>query len=80
MSIIDWIGFAGVTILLTAYFLNLAGKISNDSTIYIVLNIAGGSIACIASILLHYIPFIILETAWTLVSIVGLLNRRKPSN
>jgi hypothetical protein len=74
MTLTDWIGFIGVTILLVAYFLNLANKISKDGITYIWLNIAGAGIACIASVRLHYLPFIILEAAWTLVSIIALIN------
>jgi len=74
MSITDWTGTIGVTILLLAYFLNLFGKISQSSMIYIILNFLGAGIACFASVLLHYWPFIILEGAWTLVSLIALMK------
>lgn len=74
MTTTDWIGSTGVTILLIAYFLNLANKIDKDSNIYIILNLAGAAIACVASVRLHYVPFIILESAWTLVSIYALIT------
>ena len=77
MSITDWTGTAGVTILLLAYLLNLAGKISQHSLLYIILNFTGAGIACVASILLHYWPFIILEGAWTLVSLIALMKYRR---
>jgi hypothetical protein len=70
----DWIGFVGVTILLVAYFLNLIDKIKTESFIYIFLNFIGAGIACVASILLDYLPFIILEGSWALVSAYGLIN------
>ena len=72
MTTTDWIGFIGVSILLAAYFLNLTNKIKKDGSTYLMLNIIGAAIACFASILLHYLPFIILEGAWTLVSVYGL--------
>ena len=74
MTITDWTGFAGVTILLVAYFLNLGKYIKTDSAVYLVLNIVGAGIACLASVLLKYLPFIILEGCWTLVSTIGLIN------
>lgn len=74
MTQTDWIGFIGVTILLVAYFLNLTDKLKKDSKIYLFLNLLGARIACIASILLKYLPFIILEGCWTMVSIIGLIN------
>jgi hypothetical protein len=81
MNLTDWIGFTGVTILLVAYFLNLANKIHKDGVIYAILNVIGGAIACTASIRLHYIPFIILETAWTIVSAAAFIKAlRNPVN
>ena len=79
MNITDWIGFIGVSILLLAYFLNITDKIKNDSLIYLFLNFLGAGIACYASVLLNYLPFIILEGSWTLVSVVGIFQyfRRK---
>jgi hypothetical protein len=74
MSTTDWIGFIGVTILLLAFFLNLIGKIESESLIYLCMNFIGAGIACLASILLHYLPFIILEASWTLVSAFGLIK------
>ncbi len=72
MNTTDWIGFAGVTILLLAFFFNLIGKIESESLIYLSMNFIGAGVACLASILLNYLPFIILEASWTLVSAFGL--------
>lgn len=74
MNITDWVGFAGVAILLIAFFLNLSNKLKKNNLIYISLNIIGAGIACLASILIHYIPFIILEACWTFVSIGAFIN------
>lgn len=74
MNTTDWIGFFGVTILLIAYFLNLTNKIKKESVTYLLLNVIGAGIACFASILLDYLPFIILEACWTLVSAFGLIS------
>ena len=74
MTQTDWIGSIGVTILLIAYFLNLRDIIKKDSAAYLVLNFIGAGIAAMASVLLNYFPFIILEGCWTLVSAIELLN------
>ena len=74
MNASDWIGFMGVTILLLAFLLNLIGKLKQSDLLYISMNIVGAGIACLASVLIQYVPFIILEGAWTLVSIYGLIN------
>ena len=74
LTINDWIGFVGVTILLLAFLLNLAGKISKDGLPYIVLNIAGAGLACLASYLINYLPFVLLEGTWALVSVIALIR------
>lgn len=74
LSFADIIGSAGVLILLLAFALNLLNKISRESLSYILMNIAGAGLACYASYLINYIPFIILEAVWTLVSVMALLN------
>jgi hypothetical protein len=73
MTLTDWIGFIGVTILLIAYFLNLRNFIKKDSLAYLLLNLIGAGLACFASVLLKYLPFIILEGCWTIVSLIGLV-------
>ena len=77
MSVADWIGFLGVFQILLAYALNVAGKISNTSLTFILLNLVGAAMACIASILIEYWPFIILEAIWTLVSLYSLIKFNK---
>jgi len=74
MTQTDWAGFIGVAVLLVAYFLNLRDILKKDSPAYLVLNFAGAGIACFASVLLKYLPFIILEGCWTFVSVIGIFN------
>lgn len=74
LNVKDWIGFIGVAILLLAFLLNLFKKLPANSVAYILLNIIGAGMACIASWLIHYIPFVILEATWTVVSVVALIN------
>jgi hypothetical protein len=74
METTDWIGFVGVSLLLIAYFLNLNNKMAKDSISYLMLNFIGAGIACFASVLLHYLPFVILEGCWTLVSAMGIIH------
>jgi|YelNatPaOPRAMG01_1025707.scaffolds.fasta_scaffold00410_28 hypothetical protein len=73
----DLVGFTGVLLLLLAYFMQLSNIIKKDSNWYIVLNIVGAALSCLASILIHYIPFVILEFTWMLVSFFPLLQRPK---
>ena len=77
MNFTDWIGFLGVFQILLAYVLNALGKTSNKSLLFILLNFAGATMACSASILLNYWPFIILEGIWSLVSAYSLIVHLK---
>ncbi|XMO86287.1 hypothetical protein AAFN75_15980 [Algibacter sp. AS12] len=77
MTFDDWIGFLGVFQILLAYLLNVLGKIHNKHLAFILLNLVGASMACIASILIQYWPFIILEGIWALVSLYSLITLKK---
>jgi hypothetical protein len=74
MTLTDWTGFIGVTLLLVAFFLNLKNRITKESLAYLLLNFVGAGIACLASVLISYMPFVILEGCWTLVSAIGLVQ------
>ena len=73
MTWTDIIGFSGVFLLLLGFFLNLTGLLRLNSRGYLVLNLAGSGLACLASVFLHYIPFIILEGIWATVSFAALI-------
>ncbi|MDH3321830.1 MAG: hypothetical protein OEM04_02510 [Flavobacteriaceae bacterium] len=77
MNNIDWIGFIGVFQILLAYILNVTGKLTNKDLTFILLNLAGAGMACLASILMKYLPFIILEGVWAVVSLIALLKYKK---
>jgi hypothetical protein len=77
MTAVDYIGTSGVTILLLAYLLLLTKVVSANNKVYIWMNIIGAGLSTLASVFLHYLPFVILEGTWTLVSVVALLRRGK---
>jgi hypothetical protein len=64
----------GVGLLLLAFFLNLFKILTYDSKSYIIMNIFGAGIACYASILIGFIPFVILEGTWAIVALIGLIK------
>jgi len=72
MNYNDIIGTIGVTIVLLAYFLSILKVVSPTSSIYFFLNFLGAALACYASCLINYIPFIILEGAWSFISFIAL--------
>jgi len=74
MELSDIIGIAGVSLLLIAFFLNLFGIIEKEAKLYIVLNFVGAAIACYASVLIKFLPFVILEATWSLVALIALVR------
>ncbi|MFT5216046.1 MAG: hypothetical protein ACI83H_001163 [Glaciecola sp.] len=79
MQAVDWLGFIGVFQILLAYFLNVTGRVSNNSLAFILLNLVGAIMACAASILLDYLPFIILEGIWALIALYSFIKYKKPN-
>lgn len=73
----EWIGAAGVGLLLGAFFLNLFGWMKTDSRVYQALNAIGAGIACYASYLIDFLPFVVLEGTWSLVAVSAFLHKRK---
>jgi hypothetical protein len=74
MEINDIIGSIGVLMMLVAFFLNIIDIVDDDDISYILLNLFGGVMAFIASYLINYIPFMVLESAWTVISLWGLYD------
>jgi hypothetical protein len=74
MSYNDIIGTIGVGLILLAYFCNTFGWISSKEKLFFLLNIVGAGLACYASYLINYWPFVILEGSWFLVSFIGFLR------
>ena len=68
----DVIGTAGVGLILIAYFCNTFRLLPENGKFFFLLNIAGAGIACYASWLIGFWPFIILEGVWCIVSVIGL--------
>jgi hypothetical protein len=67
-------GSLGVAILLLAFVLNMLKIIRTESLSYLLLNFIGAGIACFASYLIPYFPFVILEGVWAVVSLVSLVK------
>ena len=76
MNYNDIIGTVGVGMILLAYFCNTI-DVMEEGRLFFVLNSAGAALACYASWLIHYWPFVILEATWFLVSVIGLIKSFK---
>ncbi len=74
MNSIDILGFIGVFMILAAFFLNINKKVDSADIKYILLNLIGAIFACIASVLMDYFPFVLLEGTWSIVSFLALIK------
>jgi hypothetical protein len=80
MNYKDIIGTLGVGLILLAYFFNIFSLIPKEGKLFFLMNILGSGLACYASVLINYVPFIILEAAWCLVSAAGFLKLLSKTN
>jgi hypothetical protein len=72
------VGSIGVGLLLLAYLLNLIKRVSQSSRSYTMLNVVGAGLACYSSYLINFVPFIILEGVWFVVSAIALIKLLRP--
>ncbi len=75
MNLSDCVGSFGVGLLLLAYLLTILKVLETGNKIFIWMNSIGATFACLASVMIHYVPFIVLEGAWAVVSVLTLIKR-----
>lgn len=78
-AIADIIGSIGVALLLAAFGLNLIGAVNQNQITYLSMNFLGAGLATLASWMIDYMPFVLLEGTWCFVSAVGLFSTLRPS-
>ncbi|MCC6723298.1 MAG: hypothetical protein IT258_02220 [Saprospiraceae bacterium] len=64
----------GVSLLLMAFLGTSFKLIAQQSLLYWLLNLIGGILATIGAALIGSIPFLLLESVWTVASGVGLVK------
>ncbi len=74
----DWIGATGVATLLAAFALSLRGTLTAKSRLYQWMNLLGAGLACWASVLIEYWPFVVLEGTWAAAALAALVRRAAP--
>ena len=81
MSFGELVGSVGVALLLLAFALNLLKKLPASSRLYAGLNFVGAGLACWASWLIGFWPFVVLEGTWCLAGLWALWRAfsRQPS-
>ena len=72
----DVIASIGVGLILIAFILNLAGIMDRLARSYLVLNLVGASLTLLASAIIEFYPFVVLESVWALAALIGLLRPR----
>ena len=77
MATSDLIATLGVSILLLAFLLQILKVVSPQSLLYSSLNLVGSALAGYSSWLIGFMPFVILETVWALVSLYGVVTSLK---
>ncbi len=70
----DLIGINGVALLLLALLLNAFGWLDKSSRIYILLNLVGAALACWDSLIINYLPFVVLEGTWAVVALAAFVK------
>ena len=79
MTYNNWIGTIGVGLILLAYFLNTIKEIPENGKFFFLLNVIGGALSCYAAVLINFLPFVVLEAIWTIVSVYGFGKTMKGS-
>lgn len=77
MSTSDILATAGVTILLVAFLLQILKVISVESNWYSLMNLVGAALAGISAWMISFMPFVVLESFWVLVSLFNLIKNLK---
>ncbi len=76
MTLIDFFGFSGMILLLSAFLLNQVNYFANNSVAYHVFNLLGAYILTYYAFVLGNTPFIILEFVWGSFSLYKLVTRK----
>jgi hypothetical protein len=77
MSTSDILATAGVTILLIAFLLQILKVISVESSWYSLMNLVGAALAGISAWIISFMPFVVLESVWVVVSVFNLIKNLK---
>ncbi len=71
------VGNIGVVCFLAAYYLLQKGKLLHTGLTYLLLNLAGAILLMISLLIVWNLSAFILEAAWAMISIYGIINYYK---
>ena len=75
---IEVIGWIGAVLIVGAYSLNINGKLSSRSVIYIISNLVGGIFFTINTLVHHAYPSMLVNIIWVVIAIAALMKKDKP--
>ncbi|MGH8073818.1 MAG: CBU_0592 family membrane protein [Lysobacter sp.] len=80
----DWIGIAGTLMVLAAFFLLQAGRLTGTGLVYQLLNLLGAGGVLVSLIGQFNVSVFLLEAAWVAISAYGIVRSmkagRRPGN
>jgi hypothetical protein len=75
MSAAQWVQIAGALLILAGFILSQLNRLDPRSYPYLVLNLTGAAILVVLAWQDQRWGFVLLEGAWTIVALVGLVMR-----
>ncbi len=75
-TVVQVISLVGAVLILAA-FAARAFNLHSEGALYLVLNLVGSAALCWVAINARQLGFILLEGAWALISLIGLLRLRR---
>ena len=81
----DWVGIAGTLMVLAAFFLLQAGRLTGTGLVYQLLNLFGAGGVLVSLLGTFNVSVFLLEAAWVAISAYGIartlkLRRRSPGS
>ena len=70
----------GAAMILLAYAAHQAGRMGRDATLYHAINAAGGALLLVVALKARQVGFVILEAAWTAISLAALVRLWRRQN
>lgn len=77
---LEFLGWIGVLLLLSAYALMTAGKLRSTDITYHLLNAVGGTAVMLSAIVKKAWPAASLEVAWVVIAFIGIYLILKKKN
>jgi hypothetical protein len=74
ISVPDIAGLAGSGCILAAYGLLQAGRLNRDHLSYSLINALGAALILLSLINAYNLPSVVIESAWLLISLAGMLR------